>query len=390
MSTKLLLLGGASAAGKSTLCRIAEKEFGLKKYRVVWSMIEVAFKRGIKYDDVTKNWNALSKEAAEGFIEKIKQNDGTLCDTHFAIQIGMDNALVFDLPFEEDIDEPYIRGFGEPFCSKINDAVDELYYILLRASPQDLLERRQLREQQGIRSRSLNPVSILKEAYFESKYFDEAYKTSRRSRSKLTERYTIDTSSCEEKGLRSILFNILSRKVILVRHGDTQWNLEDKFTGQTDLELADEGEEQAKELSQKIADFYIERIYHSPLRRTRETAELIAKYHPESKLVEVPELTERNFGEWEGKNIGKIVESQGGDARNFFDEAFSPPSGESLPVIKERVKGFYDKIKSEKGNIVICSHFTPLGYLISFIEGLDRTRITKEVLQPPNFRIYHF
>ncbi len=341
MSTKLLLLGGASAAGKSTLCSIAEKEFGMKKYRMVWSMIEVAFKRGIKYDDVTKNWNELSKEATEVFIKKVKHNDGTLCDTHFAIQIGIDNALALDLPFEEDIDEPYIRGFGEPFCSKINDAVDELYFILLQASPQDLLERRQLREQQGIRSRSLNPVSILRETYFESRYFDEAYKTSRRSRSKLTERYAIDTSSCEENGLRSILFNILSRKVILVRHGETQWNLDDKCTGQTDIELADEGVKQAEELSKRLADFYIDKIYHSPLRRTRQTAESIAKYHPESKLIGVPDLTERNFGEWEGKNNGKILEALGGDARNFYDETLTPLSGESLQAVKERSKRFH-------------------------------------------------
>lgn len=87
-----------------------------------------------------------------------------------------------------------------------------------------------------------------------------------------------------------------------VRHGQTDWNLEHKIQGRVDIGLNSEGRAQAEAMRDQLASKQFDVIFSSPLRRAQETAEIIGEAHSGTPLVVASELTERNFGEYEGKH----------------------------------------------------------------------------------------
>ena len=89
-------------------------------------------------------------------------------------------------------------------------------------------------------------------------------------------------------------------KLLIVRHGKTNWNTEKKAAGLTNVELNDEGIEQAKQLSDKLKDTHIDAIVCSPLIRAVKTAEIINENHHLNILID-DEATERNLGIYEGQ-----------------------------------------------------------------------------------------
>ena len=92
-------------------------------------------------------------------------------------------------------------------------------------------------------------------------------------------------------------------KIILIRHGETEYNRRHLFYGKTDISLNDTGVQQAYLLNEKLAGMRLEvPIYTSSLKRTIETAELI---FPDQKKISLNELDEKDFGLWEGLS-GKI------------------------------------------------------------------------------------
>ncbi|AWK52371.1 histidine phosphatase family protein [Clostridium beijerinckii] len=94
--------------------------------------------------------------------------------------------------------------------------------------------------------------------------------------------------------------------VLLIRHGETEWNTLGKFQGCTDIALSDEGIKQAKLLKNRLkGDF--DYIYASPLSRAFDTANILAS-GIDKEVIIAPEIREINFGEWEGLTIHEIAE----------------------------------------------------------------------------------
>jgi len=94
--------------------------------------------------------------------------------------------------------------------------------------------------------------------------------------------------------------------LLLIRHGETSWNILGKFQVCTDIDLAQEGIKQAELLKNRLkGDF--DYIYASPLSRALETANILAA-HTNKEVMIAPEITEINFGEWEGLTIHEIAE----------------------------------------------------------------------------------
>lgn len=94
--------------------------------------------------------------------------------------------------------------------------------------------------------------------------------------------------------------------VLLIRHGETEWNTLGKFQGCTDIELSEEGIKQAILLEKRL-DGDFDYIYSSPLIRAAETAKIISE-NAEKEVIIAPEIREINFGEWEGLTIHEIKE----------------------------------------------------------------------------------
>ncbi|EKQ58237.1 MULTISPECIES: histidine phosphatase family protein [unclassified Clostridium] len=94
--------------------------------------------------------------------------------------------------------------------------------------------------------------------------------------------------------------------VLLIRHGETEWNTLGKFQGCTDIALSDEGIKQAKLLKDRL-DGNFDYIYSSPLSRALETSKILAE-DSNKEVIVAPEIREINFGEWEGLTIKEISE----------------------------------------------------------------------------------
>ncbi len=166
----------------------------------------------------------------------------------------------------------------------------------------------------------------------------------------------------------------MTTRVYLIRHGATEHSAEDRFAGAIDVELSDEGRQQAQALAARLADDQIAAVYCSPLKRTTETATIVAQPHG---LVPIPHegLREINHGHWESMRRSD-VEAQFSAEYAAWEEdpyTFMPAGGESglsvmaraLPVIRDIVVQHVDE------NVAIVSHKATIRLILSSLLGID-------------------
>lgn len=148
-------------------------------------------------------------------------------------------------------------------------------------------------------------------------------------------------------------------KIILVRHGQTTWNVEMKYQGQTDIHLTERGIMQAQMVADRLANEPVSAIYSSDLSRAFFTAGAIASKH-NLQVIAVPELREINFGEWEGLTYTNINSGWPITMNKLFTspQDVQIPGGESFPELKERASKALDKIVDNHADetIVVVSH----------------------------------
>lgn len=164
-------------------------------------------------------------------------------------------------------------------------------------------------------------------------------------------------------------------ELILIRHGQTAWNLGEVFRGRADVPLDETGRRQAELLTEYLDPRKLDVVYSSPLVRALETAEVVATRH--RLAVEVsPGLTDIDFGEWQGLTHAEVRERYG-DAyaawRDRPDEAIIP-AGESLAEVRERAMAVIGNLVSGAfGAAVIVSHRVVLKLLVCAMLGLDNS-----------------
>ncbi len=164
-------------------------------------------------------------------------------------------------------------------------------------------------------------------------------------------------------------------EIILVRHGETEWNVAEIFRGRIDIELNETGIKQARLLAEYLSDMKINAIHSSPLRRALKTAEMIARYH---KLdVEItPGLIDFDYGEWQGLPHQEV--------RDKYEELYAEwinrpdrvtmPAGESLNDVRERAMGVVNRVIAKyEGTVVLVSHRVVSKVLICALLGLDNS-----------------
>ena len=140
--------------------------------------------------------------------------------------------------------------------------------------------------------------------------------------------------------------------IYVVRHGETDWNLQEKMQGQTDTPLNDTGREQAKAAAAEVAKNNIHHIFSSDLLRAKETAEIINK-ELGLEIIFDKRIREYSFGDLEGRNRKDITPQEWKefniDARQF--------NAETIQEIYSRVKSFLDEIESKNlGNVLLVTH----------------------------------
>jgi len=164
-------------------------------------------------------------------------------------------------------------------------------------------------------------------------------------------------------------------EIILVRHGETEWNVSEVFRGRIDIELNQTGIKQAELLAEYLSDLKLDAIYSSPLKRALTTAEIIASYH---KLdVEItPGLIDFDYGEWQGLPHQEVKDKY---KELYVEWIKNPhqvkiPAGESLDEVRKRAIGVIDNVIAKyEGTVVLVSHRVVNKVLICALLGLDNS-----------------
>ncbi len=174
-------------------------------------------------------------------------------------------------------------------------------------------------------------------------------------------------------------------RLILIRHGETDWNVEGRYQGQADPPLNARGLEQARKLAAELSEVGIEIIYSSPLRRAWQTAEVIARalgvpLHPEPRLMEIHQ------GDWEGRLRAEIAARYPDLFRRWLSEPWevTPPGGEHLRDVQRRVYAAVDDIlaRHRGQTVALVTHRIPIALLKVRFQGLDRDAV--RTLELPN------
>lgn len=167
-------------------------------------------------------------------------------------------------------------------------------------------------------------------------------------------------------------------RLYLVRHGQTQSNLDSVVMGSVDQPLTEEGEKQAVRLRPFLAAKRLDRAYCSPMTRTQRTAELIQKDRDLS-LATLDGLKEQDYGQWEGTPYRELERSEGGNALGYYldPENFTIPGGEPFADFSRRVVDSFETIigeLKESENALIVSHGGPIRILLCHLLDLDYSK----------------
>ena len=145
-----------------------------------------------------------------------------------------------------------------------------------------------------------------------------------------------------------------SYQIHFIRHGITAANAEGRYVGVTDTPLSQEGIDKLKDMDQRYSYPGAPVFYVSPLKRCLETCKII---YPQVTPIIVPELSECNFGAWEGKTAEELREDPKFQQWLENGQKVAPPGGESGEDFALRVLGAFDKaLESRKENTVIVTH----------------------------------
>ena len=131
--------------------------------------------------------------------------------------------------------------------------------------------------------------------------------------------------------------------LLIVRHGETEWNAEGRIQGHTDIGLSERGEEQARSLGQRLADRQIDVAYSSDLKRTSETAKL-ALDGRDITLNETPRLREYHKGIFEGMTLPEIQKEFPAEYPKYLEKdlSYAPEGGETTRDVSIRMASIFD------------------------------------------------
>ena len=164
-------------------------------------------------------------------------------------------------------------------------------------------------------------------------------------------------------------------ELILARHGETEWNVEEIFRGRIDIQLNETGIKQVELLAKHLSKIKIDAIYSSPLKRALRTAEIIAVYHKLQVKI-APELIDFNFGEWQGLSHQEVKEKHKGIYAQWINSPHQVkiPGGESLNDVRERAIGVVDEVIAKyEGTVILVSHRVVNKVLICALLGLGNS-----------------
>jgi len=182
-------------------------------------------------------------------------------------------------------------------------------------------------------------------------------------------------------------------RLILVRHGETLWNRENRVLGHTEIELTEKGRKQAERLALALKDEKVTAIYSSPLRRARETADAIARVH-HLAVVTDDALKELDAGDLDGLTFDQVMEHYGDFLKQWLEDipSLRMPGGESLAELRERAWGAVERIANHHpdGVVILVSHSFAIMSIISKALGMSLSNFRRLRLSVASISILNF
>lgn len=164
-------------------------------------------------------------------------------------------------------------------------------------------------------------------------------------------------------------------RILLVRHGETDWNRQTRFQGQIDVPLNENGRQQSQKAAEFLKDVPLDFAFSSPMLRPKETAEIMLEYHPNVQLELLDGLREISHGLWEGKLEAEIEQTYPGELHRWrtVPDAVKMPEGENLQQVWERSVAAWQSILAavEQGTGLVVAHDATNKALLCQILGLD-------------------
>jgi len=172
-------------------------------------------------------------------------------------------------------------------------------------------------------------------------------------------------------------------RLVLLRHGESQWNLENRFTGWVDVPLSPKGIEEAKQAGEKLRGFSFDRAFTSVLARANETLRFVLEAIGQTTIpIEKDKaLNERMYGDLQGLNKAETAKKYGDAQVKIWRRSYDvkPPGGESLKDTAERALPYYEKMIKPcllKGEtIIIAAHGNSLRALVMELDQLSKEEV---------------
>ncbi len=172
--------------------------------------------------------------------------------------------------------------------------------------------------------------------------------------------------------------------LVLMRHGESLWNLENRFTGSIDVPLTARGRSEAAKAALKCSGLKFDIAYCSTLSRAQDTAALfLEELGSDPPLISEPSLIEKNYGILQGLNKDLVRAEYGDEVYNLWHRSYDigPPGGESLYELGLRVNPFFKQVVSEDlrlgKNVLLVAHGNVIRSLVMLVEKLNPLEVEK-------------
>ncbi len=180
-------------------------------------------------------------------------------------------------------------------------------------------------------------------------------------------------------------------RVILVRHGQTDWNRFERFRGRVDIDLDETGLRQAEAAAERMAQWEVAAIYSSPLKRAMTTAEIIAR-RLQLQAQPLEGIIDMDFGSWQGLSLAEVREGHPElfDLWRYHPERLTIPQGESLENVRSRAVATLNDVvaEHEKESITLVSHRVVCKVLLCYLLGLDNSHFWQVEQDPAAINVF--
>ncbi len=172
-------------------------------------------------------------------------------------------------------------------------------------------------------------------------------------------------------------------KIVLLRHGESQWNLENRFTGWVDIALTDKGREEARHAGEILKNISFDHGFTSVLTRAIESIQIAlrAAGQPDVEIVKDMALNERNYGDLQGLNKDETAQRFGAEQVHLWRRSYDvrPPGGESLKDTAERTLPYFNAkilpLAISGKNALICAHGNSLRSIAMVLDKLTKDEV---------------